>query len=191
MVAFWGSGYAPATYLELEKRFQYWKGRLPDGFEVDIGTEALLRQICSLELDINRDRAAGKPVDKTTNLLNTYIGSLNLKPSQRKDGADGNMETTPFGVWIRRWESQRPIPEPDPELKDVDGLIRYIHIWFFGHLCKMLGIQNSFCKLYEEEIAKRRVDKPEYNDEDDDVFLTDLLGEVPDKEGDEEDDEQI
>ena len=112
-----------------------------------------------------------------------------MKPNQKKDDSDSAVENTPFGVWIRRWETQRPIPEPDPELEDVDGIIRYISIWFLGHLSKMLGIKNAYCRLYEEEIAKMRVDKPEYEDEDDEEMLYDLFGNK-DSSGDDDDEEQ-
>ena len=42
----------------------------------------------------------------------------------------------------------------------------------------MLGIKNSYCKMYEDEIARLRVDRPEYDDEDDDTMLNDLFGGV-------------
>lgn len=187
VIRFWGNGYPMDMYRELEQRRQYWMSRLPE--EIDIGTEALIKQICSLELDINRDRIAGKSVDKNVNALNNLLGSANLKPTQKKDNADNAAENTPFGVWIRRWETQRPIPEPDPELQDVDGIIRYISIWFLGHLSKMLGIKNAYCRLYEEEIAKMRVDKPEYEDEDDEEMLYDLFGNK-ESSGDSDDEEQ-
>lgn len=176
VVAFWGAGYSQSMYKELEQRLQYWKSRMPEGFENDVGTEAIIRQICSLELDINRDRAAGRSVDKSVSALNTLLGSANLKPAQRKDDADSSLENTPFGVWIRRWETQRPIPEPDPELEDCDGIVKYISIWFLGHLCKMLGIKNTYCKLYEDAVAKMRVDRPEYEDEDDEAMFNDIFG---------------
>ena len=167
IIASWGPGYSPEKYLELEKRREYWMSSLPEGTEVGIGGEAILKQICSLELDINRDRAKGKSVDKNVNTLNTLLGSINLKPTQKKDESDSGMEDTPFGVWIKKWEDQRPIPEPDPSLQDVDGIVRYIEIWFKGHLSKMLNIKNSYSKLYEEEMSKIRVAHPEYEDEDD------------------------
>lgn len=189
IIAFWGGGYPADMYRELEQRRQYWMSNFPAGQEIDVGTEALIRQICSLELDINRDRIAGKSVDKSVNVLNNLLGSANLKPNQKKDDSDSAVENTPFGVWIRRWETQRPIPEPDPELEDVDGVIRYISIWFLGHLSKMLGIKNAYCRLYEEEIARMRVDKPEYEDEDDEEMLYDLFGNK-DSSGDDDDEEQ-
>lgn len=176
IIAFWGSGYSEEMYHELEQRRQYWMSKFPEGTELDVGTEALIRQICSLELDINRDRIAGKSVDKSVNALNNLLGSANLKPTQQKADGENAHENTPFGVWIRKWETQRPIPEPDPELQDVDGIVKYISIWFFGHLCKMLNIENTYCRLYEQEIAKRRVDKPEYEDEDDETVFNEVFG---------------
>lgn len=185
IIAFWGSGYSDEMYRELEQRRHYWMSKFPEGIELDVGTEALIRQICSLELDINRDRIAGKSVDKSVNALNNLLGSANLKPTQQKADGDNAQENTPFGVWIRRWETQRPVPDPDPELEDVDGIVRYISIWFLGHLCKMLGIKNTYCRLYEEEIAKMRVDRPEYEDEDDETMFNDIFGSNSEEESNE------
>ena len=72
-----------------------------------------------------------------------------------------------FGTLIKKWENEEPIPEPDPEWADVDGIGKYIRIWFLGHLCKMLGIENEFSKEYEAEMAKFRVELPEDVFEDD------------------------
>lgn len=176
IVAFWGPGYTPSMYTALEQRRSYWMSKFPEDIKLDIGTEAIIRQICSLELDINRDRAAGRSVDKSVNALNTLLGSASLKPAQNRDDADG-ADNTPFGVWIKRWENQRPIPEPDPELKDVDGIVRYIEIWFKGHLSKMLKLDNTYSRMYEEEIAKIRVEHPEYDDEDDETLIYEVFGE--------------
>lgn len=158
--------------MELERRYRDWT----DGANIADPTErSLYKQICILEATINRDSAQGKAIDKNVNALNTLLGSMNLKPTQKKDEADSSVDGTPFGVWIRRWENTKPIPEPDPELKDVDGIVRYISIWFLGHLCKMLGIKNTYCKLYEDEIAKMRIERPEYEDEDDETLFNDIF----------------
>ena len=181
MIKFWGSGFTRTMYGELEQRRQYWMSKLPEGIETDVGTEALIKQICSLEIDINRDRMAGRSVEKSVNVLNNLLGSANLKPVQNKDTSDDSIEKTPMGVWIWRFENERPIPEPDPELKDVDHIIKYILTWFFGHLAKMLNVRNARCKLYDEAMDKLRVERPEYEDEDDDSMLYDIFG------GDDED----
>lgn len=174
VIAFWGPGYTPKMYDELEERYHYWLSEL-DNPSPSIGVKASLRQIVSLEIDINRERAAGRSTEKLTKALLDALGAADLKPAQ-KDKSDATLENTPMGVWIKKWEEQRPLPEVDPELQDVDGIKKYISIWFTGHLAKSLGIKNIHSKLYEDEIAKLRVEKPEYESEDDDDLLSSVLG---------------
>lgn len=176
VIAFWGAGYSPGMYRELEQRRSYWMSRYAPDEDLDIGTEALIRQICSLELDINRDRAAGRSVEKSVIALNTLLGSANLKPVQKKqDDADAVLTNTPMGVWLYRYENERPLPEIDDELKENKNR-RYVFTWM-GHLCKMLGLKNAYAKLYDDEIERLRVEKPEYSgDEDDDeAFMTRVM----------------
>lgn len=177
VVAFWGSGYSASMYAELEQRRSYWMSRFPKEMELDIGTEALIRQICSLELDINRDRSAGRSVEKSVTALNTLLGSANLKPVQKKqEDADSAVSNTPLGVWLYRYENERPLPEIDDDLKDVSGIKKYIFTWM-GHLCKMLGIKNTYSKMYEDEISRLRVEHPEYDGDDDETMMSEVLSE--------------
>lgn len=180
--AFWGPGYSLDMYSMLEQRRQYWLGRLPDDVEIDIGMEAIIRQICSLELDINRDRVAGKPVDKNITALNNLLGSANFKPNQKKqDAADASLSNTPLGVWLYKYENKRPLPEIDDELKDTNHILKYVFTWL-GHVFKMLGKKHGFTRLYEAEIDRLRIEKPEFADEDDEDFLVDALGGAEDEE---------
>lgn len=183
VIAFWGSGYTPAMYRELEQRRRYYMSSFPDEGGENVGLSSMIRQICALELDINRDRAAGKDVSKSVTTHNTLLGGLGLKPAQKDDYGDSAFEKTPMGVWIDRFENKRPIPEEDPEFRDVDGIIRYITIWFLGHLCKMLGIRNTYCKLYEDEIAKLRVEHVEYEEDDDETLFNDIFTSPPGGDG--------
>lgn len=180
VIAFWGPGYTADMYEELEQRRAVWMAQYPNnGKDLDVGTEALIRQICNLEIDINRDRSAGKPIDKNVNALNNLLGSAQLRPAQKKD--DGSsLNEIPFGVGIGWCERHKPIAEPDEEFRDVDGIRRYISVWLYGHLAKMMGKKNLYSKLYEDEIARLRVDHPEYMDEDDEDFITDVLSEEDD-----------
>lgn len=171
---FWGPGYTPEMYAQLEQRRQYWMSRFPNSSQIDIGTEALIRQICSLEIDINRDRTAGKSVDKSVNALNTLIKTANLNPTQPKEDVDASVNNTPLGVWIYRFEHERPLPEIDDDMKDVNKVKKYIFTWM-GHICKMVGLKNYYSKLYEEEIERLRVERPEYEDEDDEDLLIDVF----------------
>jgi len=177
---FWGPGYTPGMYLELEERRKYWMSQYPDEYKTDAGEDAIIRQICNVEIDINHDRAAGKDPDKKINTLNNLIGSMNLRPAQRKtDERDAALEKMPLGVGIQKWEYYRPLPETPADRKDVHGLIRNVTTWFLGHACKMVGLHNSYCKMYEDEMNRLRVSHPEYDEEDDDTVLSELFGKKP------------
>ncbi len=181
---FWGSGYTPKMYEELEERRHYWLGKYPKDFVPDVGTETLIRQICGLEVDIARDRAAGRSVEKNVKALNDLLGSANLKPVQQKDMmVDTDLENMPLGVGIQKWENYRPLPTTPEGLRDQSGIIRNVTTWFLGHACKMVGLKNSYCQMYEDAIAKYRVEFPEYAEEDDDGFLTDIFGDAGQSEG--------
>ena len=173
---FWGAGFAPSFYVDLEKRLKYWCGDA-DRNSMDVSDGAIIRQICMLEVTIARDTAAGKSTDKSVNALNALLGSGNLKPVQKKkeENLDAAAESTPFGVWIRKIENTRPIAEPDPQLKDVDGIAKYVSVWFLGHLCKMMKIENTYSRLYEEEMARLRVERPEYEGEDEEAVFEDIF----------------
>ncbi len=176
---FWGSGYSTKMYEELEERRHYWLGKYPKDFVPDIGAETLIRQICGLEVDIAHDRAAGRSVEKNVKALNDLLGSANLKPVQQKDVmADTDLENMPLGVGIQKWENARPLPTTPDDLKDQSGIIRNVTTWFLGHACKMVGLKNSYCQMYEDAINKYRVEFPEYAEEDDDSFLTDIFGDT-------------
>lgn len=181
---FWGSGYSPQMYAELEERRHYWFGKYPKDFIPDIGTETLIRQICGLEVDIAHDRADGRSVEKNVKALNDLLGSANLKPVQQKDMmVDTDLENMPLGVGIQKWENSRPLPTTPPELRDQSGIIKNVTTWFLGHACKMVGLKNSYCHMYEEAINKYRVEFPEYAEEDDDSFLTDIFGDAGQSDG--------
>jgi len=185
--AFWGTGFGGAMYLDLEQRRKYWMERLTaQGVDIDVGTEALLRQICIMEITINQDRAAGRSIDKNVNALNNLLGSASLKPAQKKEdtGSDAALAATPLGVWLYRYEQKRPLPEVDEDMKDVNGIRKYVFTWM-GHLCKMLGLKNGYSQLYEDEIARLRVEKPEYDGDDDEVFMSRLF-----EEGGEDDEDE-
>lgn len=143
--------------------------------------ESLYKQICIQEAQINRKASVGQDVEKGQSALNNLLSSLNVKPNQKRDDESSDLETTPLGVWAKRWEDNRPIPDSDvPEPK----LIKYISVWFLGHLAKSFGLKNLNSQLYEDEMNKYRVTKPEYEGDEDDELLVDLFGNSDDHEGD-------
>ncbi len=174
VVDFWGEGFTPEFYAELERRYSEWtNGKVV----TDPSERALYKQICILEATITRDSAQGKPIDKNVNVLNNLLGSMNLKPAQqKKEDADAELENMPLGVGIQKWEYSRPLPETPKSNRDISGTIRNITTWFLGHACKMVGLRNSYCQMYEDAMDELRVKHPEYDDEDDDSLLNDLFG---------------
>lgn len=163
LIDFWGDGLDAESYEALQKRYEEWRG---DG-TFDIATEMLVKQICLTELDIAKDRADGRSPEKDIQILNSLMGSANLKPAQQQKTDEAQaLAEVPLGVWLYRYENERPLPEVDEELKDVNHVQKYVFTWM-GHLCKMLGIKNAYTDLYEEAIEKYSVLKPEYNGDDD------------------------
>ena len=181
-VAFFGPGLTAAMYKELEQRYSDWEERLGGEIE-DPGTMAIVKQICNLEMTINRDMAVGRSIDKNTNALNQLLASANLKPSQRKDETNPETEMTPFGVWISKIEDTRPISEVEPEFEDVDGIGKYVATWFLGAMCHVLKLNNKYSAFFEAEREKYTVEKPEYegDDEDEDGIAEDIFEKARDR----------
>lgn len=170
---YWGGCYDDnKSYYDLEKRREYWMSSMADGGKLDAGVEAIIKQICPLEVDINRFRAEGRDVDKLITSLDKLIGRL--KSTQKQSDNDSDIANTPLGVWTYRYEEKRPLPEIDDDLKDVNKILKYVFIWL-GHVCKMLGKKNGFARLYEAEMKRLRVEKPEYDEEDDEEMLMDIF----------------
>lgn len=175
-VEFWGDGFTIQEYERLNDKFRRWVGEYEDGETIDIGSETLYKQICLLELSIAKKIEKGLPTEQSVSQLDNLIGSVNAKPKQKKvDDGDSSFGNLPFGVGIKFCENTRPIPEPLPEFKDVDGVRKFVDVWLLGHLCKMLHIKNAYSKMYEEEMARLRVTKPEVDNEDDETFLYDIF----------------
>lgn len=165
-ISMFGMGYSMEQYKFLQEQYDDWTARCECKTKAQ---EELFKNLCVAQLNIQA--AQQTPNGKVKEAMDTFqslLGSANLKPNQTNDNALA--DTQCFGNLIRKWEEERPIPEPDPEWKDVDGIVRYITVYFLGHLCKMIGIKNSYARMYEEEMAKYHVDKPEYEGDDEALF---------------------
>ena len=171
-LAFWGMGFAPDDYIYLNNKYDDWTSRHECKTKAQ---ESIFQKISLMELQILKAAQKGDKIDGLMKSFNDLLGSANIQPKQNKDNSLADQNT--FGTLIQKWENEHPIPEPDPEWEDVDGIKRYISTWFLGHLCKMLKIKNTYSKLYEDEIAKYTVDKPIY-EEDAEFSFDDVYGMV-------------
>ena len=109
-------------------------------------------------------------------MLLTPISDTQRKPAQKKNDVDAELDKMPLGVGIQKWEYSSPLPETPKEMRDIRGTIKNITTWYLGHACKMVGLRNSYCKMYEDAMDELRVKHPEYDEEDDDSLLNDIFG---------------
>lgn len=180
-VLFWGTGFTPGIYQDLNLRYQNWTRDLPK--PLDMGVEALYKQLCLQQVNVNLNMMSGKSIDGSQKVISDILVKLGISPDQQTDEDEASIiESTPMGVWIRRWEDKRPLPEEDEDMKDHNNVIRYIHTWFFGHIGKMLGIKSPYTKMYEDEINKFRVERPDLADVDDDDIINEEFMEEPGEE---------
>lgn len=173
LIDFWGAGYTADFYAELERKYSEWTHGLTS---IGQSERALYKQICLSEVLINRDAAKGLPIKDNQKQLNELLGSMNLKPSQQKSDAEAELEKMPLGVGLEKWESKRPLPETEENLRDVNHRVRDITTWYLGHGAKMVNLRGAHVQMYEDAMNELRVKFPEYEDEDDDTMLTDIFG---------------
>lgn len=160
---FFGSGFSNEDYMYLYEQYSDWTAR----HECETKSqEEIFKRLCFTQLELLK---ATRNKEDTKDLNATYLKQLEaakLQPKQNKGETVSDTQT--FGTLIDKWENTRPIPEIDEDLRDVDKIGKYVNIFFKGHLSKMMGIRNSFCKAYEDFMKKYSVQKPEYESEDGD-----------------------
>lgn len=164
----WGYGKEPKDYRWLNDKYD----EMRSTNVIDTTTrDELVRDYCVQKLLQQNALTEGK-IDLYNKLADTAQKTLdraNLTP-KLEDAADKAGEK-PLGVMIQMFEKEEPIPEPRPEWKDVDGIVRLFTIYFLGHLMKMLGLKNRYATMYEAEMDKYRAELPEMQDADDeDIF---------------------
>ena len=154
-----GAGFTEGDYLYLQDQYDDFRART----QVDSKSqEVYVMQICLQLLEIDKDRKSGKDVTKKLAALDSFMASAKLQPKQNVGNAASDSLT--FSEMIEKWEVHKPIPEPDPEFKDVDGIWHLIKTWF-GWICKALGIKNVYSQEYEKEVEKYAVQPPNEIDE--------------------------
>lgn len=171
-----GKEYSPTDLIFLENEYQDWIKRYACENKAQ---EILYKNICLTELNIDRKQKAGKDTKDETKTLQDLMSSLQIKPSQSNSNALTEAKT--FGQLIQKWEDEwdggKPIPDPDPDLADIDKVGTLIDVFFKGHLAKMMGLKNGFSRLYDKFIAKYTVKRPQYDeDSDSEAIFEQLFG---------------
>lgn len=163
----WGYGHKLEEYEWLEEQEEDWRSRVECRSKAQ---EELIRTICLSQLNIQKAQQGGGKVAEAMKAFQDLLASCNLQPRQNTN--DDLAEQNTFGTLIRQYEQERPLPEPDPEWQDVDGIKKYIDTWFLGHLCNNVHVNNDCEAQYREEIEKYTVKPPVYDNEDEAVDIS-------------------
>ena len=161
-----GSGFSREDYIFLYEQYSDWTARHECNTK---SQEELFKQICFTQLDLFKANRSGQDTKTLNDTLIKQLDAAKLQPKQ--NAGDTTADNQTLGTLIDKWENTRPIPEIDEELRDVDKISKYISVFFFGHLCKMIGVDNDYARQYEEYMKEYTVDKPEYTDDDADEAI--------------------
>lgn len=119
----WGREYSDDECLQLEDYYEeYFENYNHNG---DYAKLDILKEICTFKLIISqakRDRD-NKTIKDFSDLISKKMADANLKPSQQKELGEGSEDT--FGVRLRIYETEKPVPEVQESLKDVDKFWKY------------------------------------------------------------------
>ena len=155
-----GSGFTNEEYLYLQDQYDDWCART----QVDSKSQqTYIIRICFKLLDIWKAQKRGEDTSKMDDSLNKLMEAAKLQPKQNVSNAATDSLT--FGELISKWESEKPVPEPDPELIDPSSIRKNLRVWFAGWLGHALGLNVPVTKEYEEEVAKYSVSKPDEQEE--------------------------
>lgn len=167
-----GSGLTNDDYIFLEDEYQDWCSRYECRLKAQ---EEIFERLAFKKWEIRKATLRGEKTDQLDKSFQDLLGTSGLQPKQ--SSADGLSDAQTLGTLIQKWETERPIPECDQELADVDRIGQYIDVFFKGHISKMLGLKNNLSHLYENFMAKYTVTKPQYDeDEDSEVLFDQIFG---------------
>lgn len=169
-VNFFGKGFSDEDYVYLKREYDDWTARHECNTKAQ---EEVFKDICFNRLQNLKALRKGEDTKDITASFQKMLDAGKLQPKQNAGDATADNQT--FGTLIDKWENEKPLPEIDEELKDVDKIALYINIFFKGHLSRMMGIKNGFSNLYTKFMKKYTVEKPEYDDDDNSDALFDAV----------------
>lgn len=165
-----GAGYSDEEYQFLENEYQEWITRYECNTKAQ---EESFERLSMKKLEIHKATLEGAATDKLDATYQQWLTTANITPKQ--SAANSVTDAQTFGTLIQKFEETRPLPEVDPELKDVDGIGLLIDVFFKGHLSKMFGLKNAFANIYEKYMKKYTVEPPKYEEEEDSESIFDKV----------------
>ena len=169
-IDFFGAGFTDDDYKFLKREYDDWTARHECNTKAQ---EEVIKDICFNRLQNLKALRRGEDTKDITASFQKMLDAGKLQPKQ--NAGDTTADNQSFGTLIDKWENERPLPDIDEELKDVDKIGAYMDIFYRGHLSKMMGLKNGLSNLYTKFMKKYTVNKPEYNDEENSEFLFDAI----------------
>ena len=169
-IKFFGSGFTDEDYEYLQTEYDDWVARHECKTKAQ---EEIFKRICFKQLEILKATRRGEDTKHLDATFRDLLDTAKLQPKQ--NAGDTTADNQTFGTLIDKWENERPLPEIDEELRDVDKIGLYIDVFFRGHLSKMMGLKNAISNLYNKFIKKYTVEKPEYSDDENSEVLFDTI----------------
>ena len=139
---FFGIGFSDEDYEFLKEQYDDWVARHECKTKAQ---EEVFKRICFKQLEILKATRRGEDTKNLDATFQNYLDTAKLQPKQNSGDTTADNQT--FGTLIDKWENERPLPEIDEELKDVDKIGYYVDTFFKGHTCKMLNVKNAFSNL--------------------------------------------
>lgn len=165
-----GAGYTDEELMFLESEYRDWTARYECNTKAQ---EKVFKNLAMVELQKDRAIKKNQPTKDLDKTYQDWLDAGNLKPKQNSMDAFSDAQT--MGTLIQKYEEERPLPDIDPALEDVDKIGLYIDVFFKGHLCKVLGIKNRFATLYENFMKRFTVSPPEFDEDEDSEAIFDKI----------------
>ena len=169
-IKFFGAGFTDDDYKFLKEEYDDWVARHECKTKAQ---EEVFKRICFKQLEILKATRRGEDTKNLDATFQNYLDTAKLQPKQNSGDTTADNQT--FGTLIDKWENERPLPEIDEELRDVDKIGLYVDVFLKGHLSKMMGLKNGLSNLYTKFMKKYTVEKPEYSDDENSEVLFDTI----------------
>jgi len=169
-VKFFGIGLPEEDYVFLQEQYDDWVARHECQTKVQ---EELFKTLSFKQLERLKATRTGESTKDIDKSFQDILGTGNLQP--RQNATDALSESHSLGTLIQKWETERPLPEVDEELKDVDKVGLYIDVFFKGHTSIMVGVKNAFSNLYTKFMKKYTVEEPKYTEDENNEVLFDAI----------------
>lgn len=143
-ILLWGEGFTDKEYEKLNNSFEFWKKT----HNHDTASEIYcLKQICVLQLEIEKSRQHGGNVNSKLNEeLRKWMNVAAVSPNAKKGKDDLNSKIDTYGLWIKEIEQEKPAEYfNDKELyDDYDGIKGYLTNYVFRPLKNLLTGSRDF-----------------------------------------------